>query len=215
MADKLEVFEEWFLNGGGHFGKHVKLQYDAQRNMHLRVAEGHRIDAGSCIVSCPHTLALSDLNAREGNNSFHDSIKIFACRAAAPISNLNLFRFFLVEQLRLGVQSIWWPYIDTLPDPNGESPFNTPLYYSDDDLRWIRGTSLEHSKRKIEELWRAENAQCLQAAGQDTKDRYSWSVNFSIMFQDPADCLGNSTNGLRLSSRQEVSPEVPWKQVGD
>ncbi|KAI4187930.1 MAG: hypothetical protein LQ348_003993 [Seirophora lacunosa] len=164
MADKLAEFKDWFSNGGGYFGDHVELRYDGLRNLHLRVAAGQQLHSGSCIVSCPHALTLSHLNIREGKS------------ASLSVSSLNLLRFFLIEQYHLGEQSFWWPYIRILPDPSSEHPFDTPLYYSDDDLKWIQGTSLEHSRRKMEAMWKEEHADGLQKLFPSDSSHYPWSV---------------------------------------
>ncbi|KAI4284577.1 MAG: hypothetical protein L6R35_004872 [Caloplaca aegaea] len=164
MTEKLLLFKKWFLDGGGHFGDHVELQYDGQRNLHLRVADGQRLEAGSCVVSCPHALTLSHLNVRRGK-----------CEAISVFS-LNLLRFFLIEQYHLGEQSFWWPYIRILPDPLSEYPFDTPLYYNDDDLKWIQGTSLEHSRRNMEAMWREEHAHGLQNLLPSDRSHYPWKL---------------------------------------
>ncbi|KAL8711254.1 MAG: hypothetical protein Q9225_007157 [Loekoesia sp. 1 TL-2023] len=176
MVDKLEVFRQWFLDGGGRLGEHVELRKDSNHNAHLRVAEGYGLKPGSCIVSCPHALTLSDFNARDAMNSPLNDICFAAFEDANAVSSVSLLRFFLIEQLHLGTMSFWWPYIDILPDPFSEYSFDTPLYYSEDDLKWIHGTSLEHSTRKIEGLWRDDYAQGLQALRQEVKDRYPWNL---------------------------------------
>lgn len=177
MANKLEIFKEWFLKGGGQFGQHVELQYDPQRKVHLRVAVDQELLSGSCIVSCPHALTLSQFNIREGRSATGDELPASATNEATSISSLSLLRFFLIEQYHLRTQSFWWPYINLLPDPFAEHPFDTPLYYDDDDLEWVRGTSLEHSRRKTEQLWKDEHAQGLQTLRQSNEDIYTWSVS--------------------------------------
>ncbi|KAL8825592.1 MAG: hypothetical protein Q9170_007736 [Blastenia crenularia] len=111
----------------------------------------------------------------DGGGLFEEHVELF----------LNILRFFLVEQFHLDTQSFWSPYLDTLPDPSAKHPFDTPLYYNDDDLKWIHGTSLEHSNRRIEESWHDEHAQGLRALRQDIKERYPWSVNLQNAIQDP------------------------------
>lgn len=181
MSDKLGIFREWFVKGGGRFGEHIELQYDPHRNIHLRVEEGQKLQAGSCIVSCPHALTLSQFSVWEGRSSVGDDIRSFTTENATSITNLNLLRYFLIEQYHLGKQSFWWPYINLLPDPLSKCPFDTPLYYDEDDLKWFQGTSLEHSRRTLEELWKDEYAQGLQTIIQSEKHRYAWSVFSSLM----------------------------------
>lgn len=171
QEDRFETFRNWFLDNGGVFAKHVDLQYEPARGLHLCTSSDFALQPNDCIVSCPRSLTISSINAVEGNDAF---INLFENGA---ISSLNLFRFFLIEQYQLGRLSFWWPYINILPNPLTEHPFGTPLYYDDDDMRWIRGTSLEHSTRKMEESWRQEHAEGLHQLQQIHHDRYPWSVN--------------------------------------
>ncbi|KAL8763269.1 MAG: hypothetical protein Q9184_000909 [Pyrenodesmia sp. 2 TL-2023] len=181
MSDKLGIFREWFRKGGGRLEEHIELLYDPHRNFHLRVEEGQKIQAGSCIVSCPHALTLSQFSVWEERSSTADSLPSSTTETATSITNLSLLRFFLIEQYHLGKQSFWWPYINLLPDPCSKCPFDTPLYYDEDDLKWVRGTSLEHSRRSIEELWKDEYAQGLQTIRQSDRHRYTWSVFSDLM----------------------------------
>ncbi|KAL8838261.1 MAG: hypothetical protein Q9176_005190 [Flavoplaca citrina] len=131
---------------------------------------------GSCIISCPHVLSLSSFNAQDSQNPFTDQFGDDAAGETASLSNLNLLRFFLIEQYRLGSQSFWWPYIHTLPSPSAEYPFNTPMYYDDDDKKWLQGTSLAHSTRIIDQSWREEHAQGLRRLRNGNFDRYPWEI---------------------------------------
>lgn len=176
MVEKIELFKQWFLNGGGKFGEYVELLQIAEHNISLRVARGQTLDPGSCIVTCPHALTLSDVNAREGNSPFVDCFLSSTREGVTAISGLNLFRMFLIEQWHLKTESFWWPYLAILPDPSLKYPFDTPLYYSADDVRWIHGTSLENSTRRIEDLWRDEHAKALEALPPDARNRYSWEL---------------------------------------
>ncbi|KAL8815037.1 MAG: hypothetical protein Q9223_005792 [Gallowayella weberi] len=139
MDDKLQAFRHWFLEHGGTFGEHVELHYKPARGSHLRLSQKSTLSAGSCIISCPHSLTLSCYNA----HSFADEFGHDPAGDANSISSWNLFRFFLVEQYQLKNESFWQPYICTLPDPLTKHPFNTPLYYDEEDSTFLRGTSLE------------------------------------------------------------------------
>ncbi|KAL8696113.1 MAG: hypothetical protein Q9224_002964 [Gallowayella concinna] len=172
MDEKLQAFQLWFLQHGGSFGEHVELHYEPSRGFHLRLSQNSTLNPTSCIVSCPHSLTLSCYNTHSFANEFgHDP-----AGDSDPISSWNLLRFFLVEQYQLKGQSFWHPYICTLPDPFTKFPFNTPLYYDDEDSIFLRGTSLEYSTRKIEQAWRDEHAEGLRRLRQTNLDRYPWDI---------------------------------------
>lgn len=177
MEDIVNDFRHWFLHHGGFFGEHVELHYHPLRGLHLRVSQKSIMKPGSCIISCPHVLSLSSFNANHSHNPFTDQFGDDAAGETGPLSNLNLLRFFLIEQYRLGSQSFWWPYIHTLPHPSADYPFNTPMYYHDDDKKWLQGTSLAHSTRIIDQTWREEHAQGLRRLRNGNFDRYPWSVH--------------------------------------
>lgn len=213
MDVKLQHFRQWFLANGGSFGEHVELQYKPERGLHLRVSQSSPLNPASCIVSCPHSLTLSCFNARHGCHPFVDHFGHDAAGDQTPISSPNLLRFFLVEQYQLADRSFWQPYINTLPDPWAQHPFDTPLYYDHDDTTWLHGTSLEHSIRTIEHTWRDEHAQGLRRLRQGNLDRYPWSVQSSYHACTAAELTGLSTNGPQPSLHPEVSLAMPWHPV--
>lgn len=60
--------------------------------------------------------------------------------------------FHFCSHLLLKSKSSHWPYIRTLPEA-----FNTPLYFSDEEKDWLKGTNLGSGDvDKRESLWRTE-----------------------------------------------------------
>ncbi|KAL8777928.1 MAG: hypothetical protein Q9213_007641 [Squamulea squamosa] len=176
MDNKFDNFRKWFLDHGGFFGKHIELHYHDSRGLHLRTSQNTHLMSPSNIVSCPHALSISSCNAREDPNPFVNQFGDDAAGDSSPLSNLNLLRFFLVEQYQLHSRSFWWPYLNTLPNPLADYPFDTPIYYDDDDSLWLQGTSLQHSTTKIEQTWRDEHAQGLRRLRHGNFDRYPWEI---------------------------------------
>ncbi|CAO1604697.1 hypothetical protein XANCAGTX0491_008241 [Xanthoria calcicola] len=176
MESKMEDFQTWFLRHGGFFGEHVELAYRPLRGLHLRMSPESNLKPTSCIVSCPHALSLSSLDARADPDPFTHQFGHDAAGDPSPLSSLNLLRYFLVEQYQLGPESFWWPYIHTLPHPSADYPFDTPLYYDDHDQKWLQGTSLAHSTTLIDRTWRDEHAQGLRRLRHGNYDRYPWEI---------------------------------------
>ncbi|SLM39105.1 hypothetical protein LPUS_09545 [Lasallia pustulata] len=92
-----------------------------------------------------------------------------------------------MEQYLLGKESFWWPYIDLLPSPDKPEFLNTPMWYSEIDALWIRGTNLEQAVQDRERSWRAEYEEGLRqlllehdnfypGMLQRAKEGYSWNL---------------------------------------
>lgn len=171
-----EEFQSWFLNGGGILHSSVEIASDSTGSF-LRTRHGQNLSPGSYIVSCPHTLTLSWLNVIHGSESF---LNCFDMQSASRLINETvLTRFFLMKQYALKERSFWWPYIQSLPQPNFLNHLNMPFWYDAEDLIWIRGTNIEYAMREKEQLWRREfeeGARLLALEGFDENQNWSWFV---------------------------------------
>ena len=176
MDGHFQDFGSWFLRYGGRFGESVELAYKPERGLHLCTRPGIELPKDECIVSCPRSLTLSSLNASRDQDAFLEQFNYGVKNDPSSISEISLLRFFLVEQFQRGTSSFWSPYINILPDAYSDFPFDTPLYYDDEDLKWIRGTGLEHGMRRTEATWREEHSKGIQLLHQDYEGRYPWSV---------------------------------------
>ena len=59
--------------------------------------------------------------------------------------------FLCLEWLK-GKESLWWPYLRVLP-----REFDTPLYFSDEDLKYLQGCNLDVNEVEARKLmWREE-----------------------------------------------------------
>ncbi|KAL8869450.1 MAG: hypothetical protein Q9174_004264 [Haloplaca sp. 1 TL-2023] len=211
MDDRFHNFGKWFQQNNGHFGESVELAYKPDRGLHLCTRPGIELPSDGCIVSCPRSLTLSSFNASHGKDAFVERFKHGVQNDLPSISEISLLRFFLLEQFQLGASSFWSPYINILPDPYSDFPFNTPLYYDDEDLKWIRGTSLEHSLRRTEAMWREEHSQGIQMLLQDHEGRYPCAPFKTGASQEAAPVL---LPGLDLLNHSP-SAKVTWKWTED
>lgn len=171
-----DELESWFLQGGGTLHASAEIALDST-GLFVRACQGQDILPGSCIVSCPHELTLSWLNAIEGSDPFVDSFNLSS--ASRFLNKTVITRFFLIKQFQLHEKSYWWPYIHSLPQPDSSDRLSTPMWYEVDDIVWIRGTNLEYAMKMKEQLWRQEYEEALsllRIGSSNARELYSWFV---------------------------------------
>jgi len=64
--------------------------------------------------------------------------------------------FFLVQQYLNADTSHWGPYIRSLPQPEESEKLGTPLYFTEADMAWIRGTDLEIARDQRVKAWKSD-----------------------------------------------------------
>ena len=172
-------FQSWFLSNGGTIHPSVEIASNATGSF-LRARQGNELSPGSCVISCPHTLTVSWLNVMDDCEFL---TKGFDMRSTSPLTNETvLARFFLMKQYGLKKRSFWWPYIESLPQPDVGRHLNMPFWYDAEDLVWIRGTNLEYAMEEKEKLWRQEfdeGAKFPALNGSEPDPNWSWLVLFS------------------------------------
>ena len=154
-AARRQTLLQWFKAHGGTFGEQIEITSGSSLGYYLIVKEGQNLAPGSCIVSCPKVLTLSYLNALSSQFSEGQSLA-FPFNFTMNVDPHVVVRFFLMEQYLLKTESFWWPYIQILPSPQPPESLNTPMWYSEEDVVWIRGTNLQQAVQDRERSWRAE-----------------------------------------------------------
>jgi hypothetical protein len=178
---------DWFVTHGGSVHPHITLDVDEDSGQHFRAIEDLEIPAGATsdlqVCKCPFNLTLSHLNLLSSPPA---GIQYFAkdsicVKLVDKIPTAAVSYFFLVEQRLKGAESFWEPYITSLPK---EDDMNTPLWFQQDDLKWLLGTTIhssgtDPSKSGLEmrrAMWREQwqgGIDVLKEAGDDV-GRYSW-----------------------------------------
>lgn len=169
-----EEFKLWFLSHGGAIHPDVGIGSNSN-GFFVRVRDEQDLPPGARVVSCPHVLTISWLNAVQ--DPFLGQFDLQ--RVYQRINRLVITRIFLMKQFLLGELSLWWPYIRMLPQPDAPHKFNSPLWYEPDDLVWIRGTNLEFGSQKMENLWRQEFEEAsslFKSKGSEQVKSWSWFV---------------------------------------
>ncbi|KAH8174912.1 SET domain-containing protein [Sarocladium implicatum] len=147
MSDTLVA---WALEHGATLHPSVEVYDDVTTGLSFRIkpsAVGGLAAAGDNpgdaqrvpVVSVPATLSLSYLTAL-------DSLPVGFTGAVKPHV---VGRFFLIQQFLLGKESLWWPYIQALPQPSDHEAWELPPFWPEDDAELLDGTNVEVGIQKI------------------------------------------------------------------
>ena len=135
------VLVEWVLDNDGYFHPQAQIAFSPRKGYHAVVADGVTLEKGTRVASCPMPVTLSVLNALDISPfSSHGAVfpkPFLGSQAKTPES---LQAFFLMEQLILGADSWWAPYIATLPTVEDITAMQ---FEEDADLMWLDGTNLK------------------------------------------------------------------------
>ncbi|KNG44872.1 set domain-containing protein [Stemphylium lycopersici] len=140
----------WFKENGGQVSPDVQLVYSHAQGFHMRALR----PLGSPVVaSCPLKLTLSILNLdSDEKDVLHIESPLQKCRGKIPDHILTYL--LLIEQRKKSKESPWHAYISCLPGPEA---MGTPLWFDDDDIAFLAGTSLapaaKERKAELHQQW--------------------------------------------------------------
>lgn len=166
IPSEMEGLEKWFKDNGGYLHPSVQLSHDEVHGSHFRASSA--LEPGTHILTVPHHLAISNLNAQ-----VDDAFPVFRTHAKSFTVEALTF-FYLMAQWVNKESSFWKPYLDTLPTP--EEGYGTPLWFDEEDRKWIEGTDLQPTSLAREAVWRKyweEGIEVMQSAGMDVRP-YTW-----------------------------------------
>ncbi|KAK4948055.1 hypothetical protein LTR10_013109 [Elasticomyces elasticus] len=141
IFDKHRRLVDWVLANDGYFHPHAQIAFSRRKGFHAVVADEQTLFAGARIASCPVPITMSVLNALDIEPfSSHGSSfpKSFLRNQAHKPESLQAF--FLMEQLVIGEQSWWAPYIATLPTVDDVTDMQ---FEEEADVIWLEGTNLK------------------------------------------------------------------------
>ena len=167
LQSGLERFRRWFFDNGGTLHREAHLVENEDGRYNVRVRGGCVINDDEIVVSCPTALTFSFITNGVGIGEY----RLKDERAALPQD--VMIRLKLMDHHLLGAKSFWWPYISILPQPvqppNSSTagvegvittlvkrPFNTPVYFEDEDMLWLKGTNLGAAAGSRANEWREE-----------------------------------------------------------
>lgn len=147
----LNAFTAWFTSNGGTIHPAVEFAYSTARGAHLRVV-AETVSPGTIVLSCPHNLTLSALNAADISEKFplHSppapvpshvggGLPFFPRELLARARPQCVAAFFLCYQVMLGRESWWRAYIACLPRPPGLSWSSSSSSSVGGDSSWPAG----------------------------------------------------------------------------
>jgi len=165
-APKLAALETWFRENDGYLNPSVHISYSEDVGAHFRTVS--EVPAGTRILTVPHHLAISNLNAQ-----VDDAFPVFGTRAKDFTVEALTF-FYLASQWIHKETSFWRTYLETLPSP--DQGYETPLWFDEEDMKWLEGTDLHPTSIAREAIWRKywqEGLEVLQSADVDVTP-YTW-----------------------------------------
>jgi len=180
-----EALMTWFEANGGAINPSIALAKDDEGGQHFRAMEDVSIPSpgGLQVCYCPFGLTLSHLNVVPSppaavRNYSQESV---SAKLLGKVPTATVSYFFLAEQRLKGAASFWAPYISSLPL---ESEMQTPLWFDEEDLKWLNGTTLrahatDPSRSGLEMrrgMWKdhwQQGLEVLKNEGEDF-DKFSW-----------------------------------------
>ncbi|KAF2153945.1 SET domain-containing protein [Myriangium duriaei CBS 260.36] len=159
---------EWLRTNGGYLHPSTRLTRDEKRGCYLEAEE--YLPNRTLVVHVPHSMVLSCLNAM-----VDDNLPVLKANADS-FSVEALGVFYLMSQWLQKDTSFWRPYLNVLNSP--ETGFNTPFWFDEEDLVWLKGTDLLTSFQSRKETWQQywrDGTAILNAEGMDVS-RYTWDL---------------------------------------
>ncbi|KAK6342629.1 hypothetical protein TWF718_008024 [Orbilia javanica] len=170
----LRELAEWVIRAGGYISDKLELYKDEKNGFSARIASGDAGESGSIgegpltLVSCPTSLVFS---LASPSPSFPSSF--LECPSLSTHAKAC---FHLSQHLLLKERGQFWPYIRLLPET-----FDTPLYFSDDEMERLAGTNLGAGDVALRKhLWMEEWEAGRKLLGEDGNAEsardYTWEL---------------------------------------
>ncbi|KAI5362657.1 hypothetical protein Slin15195_G100350 [Septoria linicola] len=160
--DRCAQLLEWAKQNGTFVHKNLKFIQTEHRGIEaIADPSGPGIDALDVLLRINYKTSFSYWNAIAAGK-----LDSSYCPQAPPLprrfldtcaDHETVSAIFLVQHYLLGERSFWFPYIQTLPQPDDADDTAIPLIWEDEDLSWLHGTYLGHEtpkqRRDLETRW--------------------------------------------------------------
>ncbi|KAJ2490948.1 hypothetical protein IWW37_002727 [Coemansia sp. RSA 2050] len=199
-SEKLLAFVEWLKTNGAEFSK-VEIRDTASEGGNGMYAL-ERIEPGECYAFIPHSLIIT-------GKVCHDTVRTNGPQQPVAENDprpgrLMMCVFLIHERFVAGEGSFWKPYIDILP-----REFHTPLQFSDEELKFLRGTPAEFAVEERRQGYREEHEKALALVPESfiprsvlTFENYLWAMTVLSSRSFSKDLMAGSL--CELTSESEV-----------
>lgn len=190
-AERYDTLGRWIEEAGGNIHPCVEIYHDEITNGSLRVKSSPAGDGADCsvengdaIVNLPLSKSLSYLNAISGHPAFAEvsaqlptfrmpeNTEPFPEAFLREIPPHVIGRFVLMQQYLLGSQSVWWPYIRTLPQPEQLASM-LPAMWPNDDIEFLQGTNAYVAVQEIKSTLKKEFKQAMKLLPETCSFKYT------------------------------------------
>ena len=185
MSDPLARYAtlvQWVEQDGGRLNPGVEIYHNEVTKGSFRVKDGCKIDKGDAVVTLPLSKSLSFLNAINDHPDFEGASFPHIVKAENSLYFPTEFlkstpphvvgRFFLMQQYLIGQDSVWWPYIQSLPQPEHMAG-SLPAMWPSDDLEFLEGTNAHVAVEEIKSNLKKEFKQAMKLLQESFRLDYS------------------------------------------
>ncbi|RYP49520.1 hypothetical protein DL768_004786 [Monosporascus sp. mg162] len=221
---------QWVEQAGGSLNPAVEIYHDEVTKGSFRVRDGYQIEEGDAIVTLPLSRSLSFLNAVSG----HPDMPAIPYSNIAKPENSPYFpreflektpphvvgRFFLMQQYLLGRDGLWWPYIQTLPQPEHMGG-SLPAIWPSDDVEFLEGTNAYVAVQEIKSTLKKEFKHAMKLLPDSFSSAYSrplylWAYSIFTSRSFRPSLILPSTNICGLSCNvDDFSMLLPLFDIGN
>lgn len=152
LQERISALVDWATNNGAVLHPSIEVYDDPQTGLSFRVKPTAVAPVApyETVVSLPSSLSLSYLNAIHGDHTGDAARGPFRADFVQRTPPHVVGRLFLVREFLRGDKSFWWPYIQALPQPDGEeSEWALPPFWPEEEAELLEGTNIEIGVEKI------------------------------------------------------------------
>ena len=183
--ERIATLVEWATSRGTMLHPAVEVFDDPTTGLSFRVKPSSEaaLAPWETVVSLPTSLSLSFINAI--SPAPNGSQLVFHAEILGKTKPHVIGRLFLIKQYLLGQESFWWPYIQSLPQPDDADSWALPPFWPADEAELLEGTNVEVGLDKIRaDVGRefSEASDLLKLYGDDkdksiTMSLYKWAYS--------------------------------------
>jgi hypothetical protein len=160
----------------------------------------------SKVVACPYQISLSYLNAIEAPGYLRHSSPFpepFLSILSEDDPNI-IGHFFLIQQYLLKNQSFWCPYTRLLPQPHEPEKLGIPIWWPEEDQKFLDGTNAEPPIKTRKALWVDEWERAISILREDS---HGWEEYSYELYQWAATIFGTRSFRASMTIPEEMLQE--------